>query len=622
VFLRLLRLFPLLILLLASCSRDEELTEPVTKVNVGDEVPAFVLSSSNGKELHSSSLAGQAYLLNFFDTGCPDCRQVLQVLQQVYTKYGAGVPVLNVPRSQSQEEVSRYWQEAGLTMPFYIPQDKQLYYKFASSIIPRTYVVDTKGRVKATFSDSPVADFASIETLLLQMIEKPLDGDVNLVLRLRVPKFGNPNDEYYFHNEYTVSSLEVWFFDAKTKEFVTKSFVKDLTTNEATYDTQYDITYLFTNVRQRVGVYDIFTLANYYNEPIKAADETEFLSQVDSVTYEEGIEANISERGPVMTNRATSLLGIDLMPWSNKSFALTVDLERVMAKFQIGVAQNMFQLKHRERKYADINITNYKFVNLNRRYYLFQHRDSLPSLTDQPEFSLPYNFQDYEDEGEQYVTDPLFYRKRPNRQDITTIGRYYKSWFGSFTTDDFASMPSANNFGYAYVLENTSFKSSQTNGYSPGVVFKAAVSPTLVYLYDFDLKTLEEEYRPEYWPNTIYLYNYNFYGSIHAINVASGLMLDELMQYNDDQLKPYGIKQCKFNMGVYETFYTYWIQHRVDSDDPMGAMRYGIVRNNFYKMVITGVNGIGSSVITPDIMRNNYPNSYADVSVDLNVIQP
>ena len=178
-------------------------------------------------------------------------------------------------------------------------------------------------------------------------------------------------------------------------------------------------------------------------------------------------------------------------------------------------------------------------------------------------------------------------------------------------------MPSANNYGYAYILENTAFKSSQKNGYSPGIVFKAAVSPVFVYLYDFDLKTLKEEYRPEYWPKTIYLYNYNFYGSLQALNVASGLQLDELVPYTDAQLKSYGIKQCKFNMGVYETFYTYWIHHRSNPTDFLGAMQYGIVRNNFYKMVVVGVGGIGNSVIAPDIMRDNYPNSYADVTVDI-----
>ena len=119
-----------------------------------------------------------------------------------------------------------------------------------------------------------------------------------------------------------------------------------------------------------------------------------------------------------------------------------------------------------------------------------------------------------------------------------------------------------------------------------------------------------------YWSQTIYLYNYNFYGSIQAVNVASGLLLDELATYTDAQLKAYGIKKCNFNMGVYETYYTYWIRHRINSTESMGSMNYGVVRNNFYKIVVAGVSGVGDSEIVPEIMRDNYPNSYVDVAVN------
>ena len=85
--------------------------------------------------------------------------------------------------------------------------------------------------------------------------------------------------------------------------------------------------------------------------------------------------------------------------------------------------------------------------------------------------------------------------------------------------------------------------------------------------------------------------------------------------YTDAQLKPYGIKQCKFNMGVYETFYTYWIRHRSNTH-PTAPMSYGVVRNNYYKIVVSGVSGIGDSEILPEIMRDNYPNSYTDVVVE------
>ena len=75
----------------------------------------------------------------------------------------------------------------------------------------------------------------------------------------------------------------------------------------------------------------------------------------------------------------------------------------------------------------------------------------------------------------------------------------------------------------------------------------------------------------------------------------SGLHLDELKSYNDEELKSYGIKQVKYNMGVYETIYSYWITHSEDSN----AMRYGIVRNNFYRLMVSSIEGLGNSSIVP-----------------------
>lgn len=603
-----------------ACQNDDDKASGVTnKVNVGDAVPDFILMGFNGETVSSSSLSGQVYMLSFFDTGCPDCQKEFPVLQQIYDKYKASVTVINVPRSQSANEVKQYWDKAGLSMPVYTPYDKDLYYRFASSGIPRIYVVDREGIVQAVLTDSPLADYDRLDTLLQNLLKDDTVSDkhsVDVSFRVRVPSATRSADEDYFQNEHTISRLELFFFDAETQKFVTKAVVENLTQDDDPFDKQYDITYIIRSVRIKVGVYNIFAIANYDYTPAEISTQDEFLNMTDSITYQEGIEPSIPSKGPVMTSRATSLLAVDLVPAAGKSYYLTIDMERVLAKLQIGVKQNIFELRHNDRKYADINITNYKLVNLNREYYLFQHKGSMSTLGEKPSFLMPDNFEDYVNEGEQYVIAPLFYKKTSAQRDAQLFKDYYASWFGTFTTENFASIPAVGSYGYAYILENTSFKASQKNGYSPGIVFKAAVSPTFVYLYDEKTRSLVEEYRAEYWSHTIYLYKYNFYGSIQAINAADGLKLDELEHYTDAQLKVYGIKKCEFNMGVYETYYTYWIRHRNNTEDTMGPMNYAVVRNNFYKIVVAGVSGIGDSEIVPDIMRDNYPNSYADIVVN------
>lgn len=607
------------IVALTACQMDDgDNPGRVTKVKVGDGVPDFVVTATDGQALSPWLLKGKVFVLNFFDTGCPDCQKEFPVLQQIYDKYCDSVTVINVPRSQTLSEVVQYWSAESLTMPIYSPRDKDLYYRFADSGIPLTYIVDGKGVVQAVFTDSPLTDFNTFDTVLHQLLQTEAEANdmVSLTLRLNVPANTRSADDTYFQNEHTISHLELFFFDARTGKLYSKVLVDDLTKDDDPFDKTYDVTYLVKDLSIHAGVYHIFAIANYPQIPDDITDLDEFLDLTDSITYQSGIEPNIPAQGCIMTNRATQLLDVNLIPWVNNPYYLAINMERVLAKLQIGVAKNNFELKHNDRKYADINITNYKLVNLNRQYYLFQHKDAMSEFGRQPDFRLPDNYADCDEQDGQYIVDPYFYSKTSNQRDATKFKDIYASWYGAFTTENFASIPAAGNYGYVYILENTSFRTSQKNGYSPGIVFKAAVSPLFVYLYDDKTHTLVEEYRAEYWSHTIYLYNYNFYGSIQAVNVASGLRLDELETYTDAQLKTYGIKQCKFNMGVYETFYTYWIRHRNNTDDPMASMGYGVVRNNYYKIVVSGVSGIGNSEILPEIMRDNYPNTYTDVVVE------
>ena len=599
-----------------SACQNEEGRDSISAdvVKVGEAVPEFILTADGGTTISSSSLQNQVYMLSFFDTGCGDCQKELPVLQRIYDKYKDVMTVLTVPRSQTTDEAMEYWDKTGLSMPVYAPQDKKLYYKFATSGIPRTYIV-SGGVVRAILTDNPLADFDTLDSILEGLVGDIIEKNtVDTSFKINVMSATRAADDY-FQNEYTISHIEFFFFDAATKKFVKKVSLENLTRDEDPYDKQYDITYIINSVRLKVGVYNIFAIANYHNVPDDITDQDKFLDLVDDITYSSGVEASLPFTGAVMTSRPTSLLNVDLMPWSGKKYSFQINMERVMAKLQIGVAKNNFELSHDGRKYADINIANYKLVNLNKQYYLFQHKAEMNRLGDKPRFVLPDNFDEYTEGSNQYVIDPLFYQKSYKYAEAILIKGYYQSWYGAFSTDDFAPVPTAGNYGYAYILENTSFKESQVNGYSPGIVFKAAVSPVFVYLYDNKTRKLVEERRAEYWPNTLYLYNFNFYGSIQAINYAAGLTLDELATYTDSQLKNYGIKKCNFNMGVYETYYTYWIQHRTNISDPMGAMAYGVLRNNFYKIVVAGVSGLGVSEIVPDILRDNYPNSFADIAV-------
>ena len=163
-------LLTLLLLSATACSKDDETysdkDDDTALVKVGEQAPAFELYGMDGSVVTSESLKGKVYILNFFDTTCPDCRNEFPVLQQIYDEYGETVPLFNVPRSQAIEDADAYCKEHGLTLPIYSDRAQRLYYQFATRTIPRTYVINADGIVIASFNDKPIADYASLTRIL------------------------------------------------------------------------------------------------------------------------------------------------------------------------------------------------------------------------------------------------------------------------------------------------------------------------------------------------------------------------------------------------------------------------------------------------------------------------
>jgi len=600
--------------MLFSCLNDDDSSNNSREiVKVGDIVPEFSLIGVDGNMISSASLRGQYYLLNFFDTGCKDCQKEFPVLQKIYNKYKEDLSVLNVPRSQTADEVNAYWSKEGLSMPFYTATDESLYYKFATTGIPRTYIVDKEGKVLNVFTDSPIADYDTLDDALQQLLESEQpDGTVKVSFRATVPLVPlTASSDTNTQTENNISTIDIFFFSSYTQKLVKRFTLTNLEKEETDDGSQYAATFTTPQLRIPVDVYNIFAVANYTNMPVDIVDQNDLLKIVDTKSLATGKQENIIGSGPIMTSPATALLDVDLYPWNRKSVFVNVEMERVMAKLQLGLKEEYFQLSHNGTKYADVKITNSQLLNLNKSFYLFQHTDVMTKLGEASGFKFPDNYQPYDSLADnQYVIDPLFYQKTPNLEDVMKMKDLYSSWYGDFNTEEFAPVLPKGTYSNIYILENTAYKDCQKNGYSVGIAFKASVVPEFAWVYDSKNKKVVKETESTYWGNTIYLYDFNFYGSIEALNVVSGLSLNPEASYTDKQLSAYGVKQCKFISGVYETYYTYWIH---DFTDKMECMAYSIVRNHFYKITISGVRGLGESKITPEIMRDNYPHSYVDV---------
>lgn len=148
------------VLLLCSCVNDD-VSDPVSLIRVGDLLPQFSVDMSDGRTVTSEDLRGSRSLIVFFNTVCADCRQELPVIEGFHRMIPS-VEVVCIARDEKACDIERYWRENGLTLPYSPQPDRRIYNLFASEGIPRLYAVDTDLRVIAVFNDR---DVPSSETL-------------------------------------------------------------------------------------------------------------------------------------------------------------------------------------------------------------------------------------------------------------------------------------------------------------------------------------------------------------------------------------------------------------------------------------------------------------------------
>lgn len=171
-----------------------------------------------------------------------------------------------------------------------------------------------------------------------------------------------------------------------------------------------------------------------------------------------------------------------------------------------------------------------------------------------------------------YVLNPKTLAAQPAEQD-------YEVYFNTYFSDeDWAqqyqkeTVKGDNTYTYvSYVLENVMINDApgvSVNDYSTGIVFAAVYSP--------DGMGGEGNRDDFYW------YNGKAYSSLKSIGLPGA---------TEDNYENYGIR---FYEGG-RCYYTYWINHADDGDDnSIGPMEFAIVRNNVYKINVTGISGIGT----------------------------
>jgi len=158
-----------------SCDKDDPVKEPeVGNIQIGDALPEFSVTLTDGGVMNKKSLEGKISLILFFSTTCPDCQALFPSIERLYTEYKDNdkFVFLAIGRAQNEDVVSKFMEENKYTFPYSPQETREVYDLFAPSIIPRVYISNWDCIVEEIFIDNPLATYDDIKSKTDALIEE------------------------------------------------------------------------------------------------------------------------------------------------------------------------------------------------------------------------------------------------------------------------------------------------------------------------------------------------------------------------------------------------------------------------------------------------------------------
>jgi thiol-disulfide isomerase/thioredoxin len=140
---------------------------------VGETLPAFKLTTPDGKELESQALKGKVLLLDFWATWCAPCRKLTHEIDSTLTVYkdGKDIQLIGVDYNEtpaSNSDPIKYWKDHGYTFPMTLNDTS--YGKSIGAGNPTVLVVDQAGIVRGRWDGRTEKTAEEIKTLVTDLL--------------------------------------------------------------------------------------------------------------------------------------------------------------------------------------------------------------------------------------------------------------------------------------------------------------------------------------------------------------------------------------------------------------------------------------------------------------------
>lgn len=155
-------------------AQDRPTPEQATLVKVGQKAPAFEVEMFDGSTVKLADLKGKVVLLNFWATWCPPCRAELACVEKgLIEKFkGQDFVFLPVSRGEKRETVAAFREKMGYSFPMGLDSDSRVYKEYATSYIPRNFLIDKNGNVVKVSIGYTEEEFAELIKAIEEQLKK------------------------------------------------------------------------------------------------------------------------------------------------------------------------------------------------------------------------------------------------------------------------------------------------------------------------------------------------------------------------------------------------------------------------------------------------------------------
>jgi cytochrome c biogenesis protein CcmG, thiol:disulfide interchange protein DsbE len=124
--------------------------EPASALDVGDRLPALVVTTLDGKQVDLSALRGKVVVLDLWATWCEPCREEMPVLDAFYRQYqNRGVLVFGLSEDAVADLDAVRKVMTTFSYPAALARQAKVNKLRNPRVLPITYVIDQNGVVRA-----------------------------------------------------------------------------------------------------------------------------------------------------------------------------------------------------------------------------------------------------------------------------------------------------------------------------------------------------------------------------------------------------------------------------------------------------------------------------------------